>query len=219
MKAIIFDAFGTLFKVAGGGSAQTVMNHIAACGVAVDERAFREEWMAFYKAHTSDGSKFMTERDIFITRIQMFYNRYGISRSAENDADALQKEAFKREAYPETKRVLHERMKHHRVFIGSNTDNDALGSVMRRNYIAVHKIYTSEDLKCYKPDPCFYRAILNDIGLSPKDVLFVGDSLTDDVQGPRTVGMRSAWLDRTNSGEAYVQADRITSLTSLLEIL
>ncbi len=43
----------------------------------------------------------MTERDIFISRIQMYYDRYGIDRSAENDADSLLAGAFEREVYPE----------------------------------------------------------------------------------------------------------------------
>ena len=78
MKAIIFDAFGTLFKVTAGGSARTIMKNIAACGEIVDEKQFLEEWKSYYKNHTSDSCEFMTERDIFISRIQMFYDRYRV---------------------------------------------------------------------------------------------------------------------------------------------
>ena len=52
MKTIIFDAFGTLFKVTNGGSARTIMQYIADCGARVDEKAFLEEWKSFYKKHT-----------------------------------------------------------------------------------------------------------------------------------------------------------------------
>ena len=39
MKTIIFDAFGTLFKVTSGGSAKTIIKHIEdATGVTVDEK-------------------------------------------------------------------------------------------------------------------------------------------------------------------------------------
>ena len=72
MKAIIFDAFGTLFRVTSGGSAKTIMKNITSCGVIIDEKAFLEEWKLFYKNHTSFDCKFMLERDIFISRIQMF---------------------------------------------------------------------------------------------------------------------------------------------------
>ena len=90
----------------------------------IDETAFLEEWKSYYKNHTSGDCEFMTERDIFIARIQMFYDRYNVKRNAEKDADSLLARAFEREAYPEIKTVLSELMKNYLVFIGSNTDND-----------------------------------------------------------------------------------------------
>ena len=44
MKAIIFDAFGTLFRVTSGGSANAIIKNIADCGITVDEKTFLEEW-------------------------------------------------------------------------------------------------------------------------------------------------------------------------------
>ena len=48
MRAIIFDAFGTLFKVTSGGSAKTIMKNITDCGIVVDEKVFLEEWKSYY---------------------------------------------------------------------------------------------------------------------------------------------------------------------------
>lgn len=217
MKAIIFDAFGTLFKVTNGGSARTIMKNITACGVSVDEKAFLQEWKDYYKSHTASNCKFMTERDIFISRIQMFYDRYGVNRNAEADADDLLAGAFEREAYPETRMVLNELMKKYKVFIGSNTDNNVLESVMRKNNIAVHKVYTSEELKCYKPEKCFFTHILEDNGLSPQEVLFVGDSIADDILGPKEASMKTVWIDRNELGGEFGQDFRIVDLNELME--
>ena len=219
MKAIIFDAFGTLFKVANGGSANTIIKNMSDCGVTVDEKAFHREWKSYYKKHTSVDCEFMTERDIFISRIQMFYDRYHVNRNAENDADSLLATAFAREAFPETKTVLHELMKNYSVFIGSNTDNDVLGSVMQKNNIAVHKVYTSENLKCYKPARQFFTQILDDNGLSAQEVLFVGDSVTDDIMGPKAVGMKTVWIDRNSVGGDFGQDHAIADLSELIDIL
>ena len=216
MKAIIFDAFGTLFRVTSGGSAKTIIKNIADYGIIVDEKAFLEEWKSYYKTHTSNDCEFMTERNIFIARIQMFYDRYHINRSAENDADSLLSEAFRREAYPEIKTVLNELMKEYQVFIGSNTDNDVLESVMAKNDIAVQKVYTSENLKCYKPSAQFYTKILIDNALSVKDVLFVGDSITDDIMGPKAIGMKTIWIDRNRIGGDFGQDHTIADLNELL---
>ena len=216
MRAIIFDAFGTLFRVTSGGSAKTIMKNITDCGNVVDEKAFLEEWKSYYKNHTLDNCEFMTERDIFIARIQMFYDRYNVSRNAENDADSLLAGAFEREAYPEIKTVLSELTKNYLVFIGSNTDNDVLKSVMEKNSITVHKVYTSENLKCYKPASRFFTQILDDNGLLPHEVLFVGDSITDDVLGPKTIGIKTVWLDRNGIGGNNGQDYTITDMNELI---
>lgn len=219
IKAIIFDAFGTLIKVTNGGSAKTIMNNIIACGGEVDEKAFLEEWKEYYKKHTLSDCEFMKERDIFIARIQMFYDRYRVKRSAQKDTDAMLAGAFEREAYPEVKAVLEELLQKYQVFIGSNTDNDVLESVMRKNNIAVHKVYTSENLKCYKPDSQFFKQILDDNGLLPQEVLFVGDSVTDDVCGPGAIGMKTVWLDRNGIGGDWGQDYTITDLKGLLNVV
>ena len=216
IKAIIFDAFGTLIKVTNGGSAKTIMNNIIACGGEVDEKAFLEEWKEYYKKHTLSDCEFMKERDIFIARIQMFYDRYNVKRNAEKDADSLLAGAFEREAYPEIKTVLSELMKNYLVFIGSNTDNDVLESVMQKNSITVHKVYTSENLKCYKPASQFFTQILDENGLSPQEVLFVGDSITDDILGPQAIGIKTVWLDRNGIGGNNGQDYTITDMNELI---
>ena len=216
MRAIIFDAFGTLFKVTSGGSAKTIMKNITDCGIVLDEKAFLEEWKSYYKKHTSDDYNFMTERDIFISRIQMFYDRYHVKRNAENDADSLLATAFAREAYPETKDVLHDLMENYLVFIGSNTDNDVLECVMQNNNVTVHKVYTSENLKCYKPSGHFFTQILDDSALLANEVLFVGDSVTDDIMGPKAIGIKTVWIDRDGGGGDFGQDYTITNLNELI---
>lgn len=219
MKVIIFDAFGTLFKVTSGGSARTIMQHITENGIVVDEKAFLDEWKVFYKKHTADSSMFKTEREIFIARIQMFYDRFCVNRNAENDADFLLSGAFQREAYPETKAVLERLMAEYQVFIGSNTDNDVLESVMKKNGIRAHKVYTSENLKCYKPSPLFFEKILAENDLCPQEVLFVGDSITDDILGPKALNIKTVWVDRDNKGGDFGQDYRVKDLEGILEVL
>lgn len=218
MKAIIFDAFGTLFRVTNGGSAKKIINNITAHGNIIDEDLFLEEWKAFYKRKTIDCCEFMTERDIFTARIDMFYDRYNVERSAIEDADALLAGAYQRDAYPEVRNVLNELMKNYQIFIGSNTDNDVLESVMKRNNISVHKVYTSENLKYYKPDRKFFAMILEDAGLLAQDVLFVGDSITDDIMGPKVLGIQTAWINRNGLGGNFGQDYLISDLKDLLEI-
>ena len=66
IKAIIFDAFGTLFKVTSGGSARAIMKNIADYGTVMDEKAFLEEWKDYYKKHTAGACTFMTLPPAFV---------------------------------------------------------------------------------------------------------------------------------------------------------
>ena len=66
----------------------------------------------------------------------------------------------------------------------------------------VRAVLTSARVGVRKPHPVMYEAVLRELGLPDHErdrVLFVGDSLTADVEGPRSFGMRGVLLDR--SGE------------------
>lgn len=220
IKAIIFDAFGTLFDVGTGGSAKkTVISNIRSCGKSVDEKKFAEEWKAFYIANTSENSVFRTEREIFASRIEMFYSRYGINRNAAADSDLIIRGAYERKAFPEVREVIENLRKKYKVFIASNTDNDVLDEVMTRNNINVDKVYTSENLKCYKPNPNFFRQILDDSGFALQEVLFVGDSVRDDIIGPKSAGIKSVLVCRSGVSENAGQVHTITDLNGILEVL
>lgn len=209
IKAIIFDAFGTLFKVTSGDSARKIISNIVASGYQIDEQAFIKEWKEYYKMHTASDMDFKTERDIFISRIRMFYNRYNIKRDAVIDTDFLLANSYKREVYEEVSAALKILKNKYKIYIGSNTDNDVLNAVMKKNNITVDKIYTSENLKCYKPNPEFYLMILRDNNLSPHEVVFIGDSIDDDICGPQSVGIKTILIDRMQRHCSNVSADAV----------
>ena len=48
--------------------------------------------------------------------------------------------------------------------------------------------------------------------------MFVGDSLTDDVIGPKSVGMKTALVDRAKRSSFAEQDYTFTELTDLLKI-
>jgi len=219
ITAVIFDAFSTLFKVEKGSSAKTIICNIRSEGAEVDQTQFMDEWKSFYKKYTAADSEFKTERDIFISRIRMFYDRYGIKRKAEADTDSMLAAAFERKAFDEVREVIAELRKKYKVFIGSNTDNDALDAVMKKNKVSVDKVYTSENLRCYKPNPEFFRKILEENGLKPDNVLFVGDSISDDILGPKALGIKTVLIDREGIGIGAGQDHTIGNLCELLKIL
>jgi len=64
-----------------------------------------------------------------------------------------------------------------------------------------------------KPDPTIFRAVLDLLDVAPEAAAMVGDSLEDDIEGARAVGMRAFLVDRE---DRYPDAEgRLPSLLAL----
>jgi putative hydrolase of the HAD superfamily len=69
-----------------------------------------------------------------------------------------------------------------------------------------------------KPDPCIFQMAMQEASCPHEDILYVGDSLPDDVEGAKTVGLDVVLLDRF---DPFPDADcqRIRSQGQLLDIV
>ena len=72
--------------------------------------------------------------------------------------------------------------------------------------VEVDMVATSARWGVAKPAPAFFARVVTDLGLTPPDVLYVGDRLDNDVLPARGIGMRTAFVRRGPWG--YVQARR-----------
>jgi HAD superfamily hydrolase (TIGR01549 family) len=64
-----------------------------------------------------------------------------------------------------------------------------------------------------KPHPSIFVAALNELGVSPRESVMVGDSYEDDIEGARALGMRAILLDR--DGLHPEEVERIDTLLAL----
>jgi HAD superfamily hydrolase (TIGR01493 family) len=64
-----------------------------------------------------------------------------------------------------------------------------------------------------KPEPVIYRAVCEALALSPGEILFVGDTFDADVEGPKAFGMKALLIDRDQSP---ARPGSIAALTGLL---
>jgi 2-haloalkanoic acid dehalogenase type II len=90
------------------------------------------------------------------------------------------------------------------VFILSNVDHLDITEAINLLYLKIDGVITSQHVKAYKPHRDMFHYALEVNGLSPEEVLHVGDSLTSDVFGANQVGIKSVWLNRNHkqvSGE------------------
>ena len=113
----------------------------------------------------------------------------------------------------------------HYVAIASNFDSRLIPIVDHFEELSdLDDVFCSASLGFRKPDPAFYRQVLEKVGrdrnaeLSGDDIIFAGDCIENDFHGPRRMGWSAFWLDR--SGEPGTQLNcprpyRIESLSQL----
>jgi len=102
----------------------------------------------------------------------------------------------------------------HRLKIGlvSNTGRN-LDEFVAHHGLDVDAAVSSGAHGKTKPHPTIFQAALERLDVEPADAAMVGDSIEDDVEGAKAVGMRGILLDRENR---YPDLDE--KLTDLLEL-
>ena len=195
IKAVVFDAYGTLIST-GTGSVDAAQKILDRHGADVSAKAFYADWKKYHRKHMDGLSRFVPEETIFLWDLEKLYEQYGLPGNAAEDVSIMLDTLGNRAAFSESKEVVERLKSSVTVCIGSTTDTRPLMRDLTRSGITVDHIFTSEDLRAYKPQRAFYEKILSALSLPPEEVLFVGDSLTDDVNGPRQAGMKTCWVNR-----------------------
>ena len=94
----------------------------------------------------------------------------------------------------------------------SNTSRD-LGHFVSHHGLDVDVAVSSGRFGKTKPHPSIFEHVLDGLGVAPADAAMVGDSVEDDVDGARRLGMRAFLLDR--DGRHPGVEGRLTDLREL----
>lgn len=130
-----------------------------------------------------------------------------------------------RRVYPEVKSTL-ETLKSMNVRMGiiSNTTNPGFMKDYERVSVGLDSyfefaIYSSE-VPFRKPHPSIFKLAIRRLNLDPREILFVGDQLSDDVAGAHGVGIPAAWVNRGKAAlsDGFRPDFEITSLADLLTL-
>ena len=82
-----------------------------------------------------------------------------------------------------------------RLGLVSNTSRD-LDLFVRHHGLQVDAVLTSRSHGKTKPHPTIFTAVLEQLGVPPEEAVMVGDSIEDDLEGARSLGMRALLVDR-----------------------
>jgi haloacid dehalogenase superfamily, subfamily IA, variant 1 with third motif having Dx(3-4)D or Dx(3-4)E len=95
----------------------------------------------------------------------------------------------------------------------------ALGRVGMRSLISEIFCYTEMGVR--KDNPAFWRQVLDLTQADPARVVVVGDTLEQDVIGPREAGLFSVWFDASGSGapQTYPVIHELADLVPIVRAL
>lgn len=218
IKAVVFDAYGTLIST-GTGSLEAAQKILDLHRSSISAKTFYGDWKHYHRKHIDELSRFVPEETIFRWDLEKLYAQYQLPGNAAEDVQIMLDTLGNRAAFPESKGVVEQLKRSVTVCIGSTTDTEPLLRDLDRSGITVDHIFTSEDLQAYKPQKAFYEKILAALSLPPEQVLFVGDSLIDDVYGPRQVGMKTCWVNRKKQPAPDLPPDyEVADLTGVLNV-
>ena len=117
------------------------------------------------------------------------------------------------ELYDDALPVLEELRRHDlKLGLVSNTGRD-LGAFVTHHRLDVDAAVSSGAHGKTKPHESIFRAVLERLAVEPRRAVMVGDSLEDDVEGARALGMRALLLDRRDQFPDV--PDRLPNLLAL----
>lgn len=121
----------------------------------------------------------------------------------------------KAECYPEVAEVLCSLSTEYTLIVASNTPREMLRFLLRDIEPYFARVFSSISHYRQLKSPEFYLGICREMGVTPDEVVHVGDSWRFDVLNARQAGIRSIYLDR--SGDHHHES--LTDLTQLAPFL
>ena len=86
-------------------------------------------------------------------------------------------------------------------------------------YIPRDLIFISDEVGAAKPNPEIFNVAANTIAFSPRELLYVGDSWTNDVTGPSNAGWQAIWFNHRKRQPVTTDYKPLGEVKCLLDIL
>jgi len=216
-RGFLFDADNTLFDY-DRAEKEALAEAIAAAAPGIPDGAA----VSAYRAVNADYWKRFEEGSVTLDELKIgrFRDFLG-SLGARGDPEALSAAycaALSRKAYflPHAREVLEELARTALLCIVTNGLAEVQRGRIERSGIGglLAAVIVSEEIGISKPDPRFFRAAAEALGLGPGELLCVGDSPSTDIAGAAAAGIDACWYSPAGApwagpgpAPAFVAAD------------
>ena len=217
IKAIIFDAYGTLFDV--NSAAEMCKDKIG------DKwEGFANYWRTTQLEYTWLRSLMKRHKDFWqVTEesLDKSMKVFKIDGSMKNELLNLYKVLS---PYPEVKEVLESlKVKKYKLAILSNGTPSLLSELVKSNNLdnIFNDIFSIEEVGIYKPDASVYDMPIKKYQVKNEEIAFLSAN-TWDVSGGGNYGYNAIWVNRNNNvfdNLDYKPKNEINNLTHLLAVV
>ena len=216
-KAIVFDAYGTLFDV--NSAAEKCKSKIGN-----KWESFANFWRTTQLEYTWLRSLMKKHKDfwqITVDSLDKSMKVFNVDNNLKNELLSLYKILS---PYPEVKKVLKNlKERKFKLAILSNGTPELLNDLVKNNDLnnLFDDLFSIEEVKIYKPDSKVYDLPIKKYNIKPNEIVFLSAN-TWDVSGGGNYGYNSIWVNRNKShfdNLDYLPENEIGNLTQLLDIV
>ena len=217
IKAIIFDAYGTVFDV--NSAAEKCKDKIGN-----KWEGFANYWRTTQLEYTWLRSLMKRHKDFWqVTEdsLDKSMNAFKIDKSMRNKLLDLYKIL---NIFPEVKDVLNKlKEKKYKLAILSNGTPSLLNELVKSNNLdnIFDDIFSIEEVGIYKPDSRVYDLPVNKYQIQKNEIVFLSAN-TWDVSGGGNYGYNSVWVNRSNNifdNLDYQPKHQVKHLGELLDLI
>jgi putative hydrolase of the HAD superfamily len=216
IRAVAFDAYGTLFHYEEADAHRVAMIVLEQMGLTADRETFTkaviEAWSrasAWAEHRGSDGKvdrallmsgpvpDWVPTWEIWRRQFGFALADHGLTGDPEAYADYMRDTLGHAPAFDDAYETV-ERLAAHGLLVGlmSNADEDFLQRAVSRARLRFSVIQSSESMRVYKPNRAAFLALAGRFGVEPHEVLYVGDTPGADVAGALNAGLRACYVRR-----------------------
>lgn len=196
VQAIFIDFYGTVVYE-DGEVIEKVSREIYETGKAKETYEIGSYWWKEFQTafQAAFGDAFERQRDLEYRSLEKTIQHFQSSADAVKLSNLMFEYWQKPPIFEESKQFLESSPVP--VYIVSNIDRDDILKAIEFHGLKPAGVFTSEDARSYKPRKELFELALKSTGLSPEQVVHIGDSLSSDVKGAMSVGINAIWVNRS----------------------
>ncbi|MEL6674087.1 MAG: haloacid dehalogenase type II [Bacteroidota bacterium] len=215
LKALVFDAYGTLFDVQYLN--QLLVSFFPETAISIN-KIWRQKQLE-YTWLRGQMDRYISFSDVTMDALSFALESHGLALQAEQ-RETLAQGYQQLRAFPDVKEVLSRLKNHLPLAVLSNADPVMLQAAIAFNHLTPFftHVLSVDAARQFKPHPSVYALAPEHLGIAKNEIGFVSSNPWD-VAGAKTFGFFTCWLKRTDSPQEKLGVEADWVLSGLSELI